>query len=208
MNDNNQQINNTAKKASDHKVSAKRRTLVKGTIGALPAVLTLRSGAAFALSSSEMCVPFDKAKAASDRPTVISGTYLAPSETAYVRTETVCHLLTEDDVIDPAVPDEYTVYLDPVDGLWRGQLGAASYPSGDDSLTKTFVLQGGVGPKFVEDGTVSPTYTAGPNTPCFILAYMDNTGYKTGAIGNATVDAGGTLPYITNSCWVSATPTP
>jgi len=206
MNDNKQVNDNTANKVTGLKVSAKRRILVKGAVGAVPAVMTLRSGAAFALDSSEVCVAFDKAQAASDQPTVISGSYLAPSETAYVRTETVCRVLTED-VTLPEVGDEYTVYQDPADGKWRGQLGSASYASGDNSLTKTFVEEGGTGSKFIQDGSPAPTYTAGSPIACFVLAYIDDTGYKTGAIGNASFNAD-TLPYITNSCWVSATPTP
>jgi len=193
MNENNQPINSTANKVSKHEVSAKRRALVKGAMGVVPAVLTLRSGAAFALDSSESCVDFDKHQAVSHKPTVISDTYIAPLETAYVRTSTLCRTLDKGAGVK--------VYQDlETPSTWRD----GDYQSGNDAVTETYVNDASGKMKEVSSGTV---YDITSNTSCHVLAYMDETGYKTGVIGNATVD-NGTLPYITNSCWVSATPTP
>ena len=202
MNDNNQQIDNTAKKISDHKVSAKRRTLVKGTIGALPAVLTLRSGAAFALDSSEVCVSFDNAKAASQNPAIIRDN----SDDIWVR-EPIYYR----EVLDVSDSSTFKVYHeDPMaEDNWRsedyimGVIGAgATYEDADPfpapGSELGMVVTGGdeTDPKFQYSATV----------PGYALAVMSDTGSKTGIIGNAAANANG-LPYITNSCWCSATPT-
>ncbi|MCK5354645.1 MAG: hypothetical protein KAJ63_05970 [Methyloprofundus sp.] len=203
MNDNNQQIDSTVKKISDHKVSAKRRTLVKGTMGALPAVLTLRSGAAFALDSSEVCVPFDNAKAASasvsDNLDIIATTAdIWVREPVYYR-----------EVLDVSDSSTFKVYHeDPMaEDNWRSEdyimgVSGATYENADPfpapGSELGMVVTGGdkTDPKFQYSATV----------PGYALAVMSETGSKTNVIGNAAANANG-LPYITNSCWCSATPT-
>lgn len=187
MNDNNQAIDSAVKKASKHKVSGKRRTLVKAAMGAAPAVLTLRSGAAFALNSAEMCVPFDNAVASSTPPIVLTATDLNP----YVREAVACRTLVNGGT-------SFKVYQHPLTSVWQDGEYAAN------TLATKFYINSGV--DMVEDGTITPVYTVTTEPNCYVLVIMSDTGSIIG-YGNAGPNGNG-LPYITNSCWASATPAP
>ena len=61
MNNINQLQENTTDKKSDSVLTSNaRRRLIKGTAIALPVVMTLRSGAAMAASSTESCIARDQ----------------------------------------------------------------------------------------------------------------------------------------------------
>ena len=176
------------------KISGKRRTLIKGAIGAAPAVLTLRSGAAFALNSAEMCVATDNSRAFGQNPEVL----IAPADLdndIWLRKLVYCRTLTQNG--DPSNTfDVYNEVTDATSG-WRHE----EFGDGGSNTSRTFDVSGG---NMKETGTSSPTYNYTASAECYVLVIMDGTGYPVD-IGKA-VPVGDTLPYITNSCWCSATP--
>ena len=189
MNINNQQQNSTEKKGSGLKVSAKRRTLVKGAVGAVPAVLTLRSGAAFALNSAEACVSRVQSDAAGTPPLVISTTNDGP----YVRVPVNCRTLSNGDVVYQSTT---------VSGDWI----AGNFASGGGVAPTIYVdaVDSGEMKEKGSDDTI--TFDIEGESECYVLAHFTNTGSKTGEIGDAVND--GSLPFLTDSCWASATPMP
>ncbi len=184
MNENKQQLN-----VADKKVSDKRRLFVKGAVGAVPAVLTLRSGAAFALTSAEMCNIQDNAIAGGANLRVAADT-----NDIWLRQETLCRDLS----------NGVRVYPDPfIANEWR----AEDYLSATSSGNKyEEVLPATIPATMQLVGTTSPVYTYTEST-CFVLAIMTNSGTAID-LGNAVDGQNGNpgLPYITASCWASASP--
>ena len=86
MTDNNQQIDIKEKIGTEHKPSVTKRALMKGA-AAVPVVLTLRSGAAFAKVSTGSCVIRDNKNAGNIKPATLIG---ANSHDTWVRRTGYC----------------------------------------------------------------------------------------------------------------------
>ncbi|CCE23588.1 hypothetical protein [Methylotuvimicrobium alcaliphilum] len=175
------------------KISGKRRTLVKGAIGAAPAILTLRSGAAFALNSAQMCVARANDLAADTEPAILSST----TDDVWLRKEVFCRTLTED---GGSGNSTFKVYNESdINTDWRHENYSGS-SSGEIGLYDEFITQGGETKMSLKGQSgVSPSYTFTPSEPCYVLFQVD-------AEGNV-VDYGQAVsgtPYITESCWASA----
>ncbi|NOQ15574.1 MAG: hypothetical protein GQ581_00785 [Methyloprofundus sp.] len=198
MNENNQQDDGADKASIDQKVSAKRRLFVKGAAGAVPAVLTLRSGAAFALSSAEMCNIKDNGVAGAGL-SVITEDNTDP----WLRKELVCRELD----INGDGSSIVTVYPDPfIADKWRAEdYNSSIPPSGDIYVDTPFTLPDLDPVTMNIDGDTSSTYSYAAVTR-FVLVVMNDSGTAVD-LGAANSNGNSGLPYITTSCWTSAAPT-
>lgn len=217
MTDNNQQIDNTEKTEVNHKLSRRRRTLVKGAAGAIPVVLTLRSGAAIAASSVESCIVKDNRKAGSERlasafkPDVL----LLPGDTdtgSWVRKTGTCRTVIPVGS-DGSVGTAFEIYTDTLIAsitgatVWQHEYntpGGGSnevYRDDPDNLRKMLKEGGATGIVYMYSETATRT--------CRILVrvYPDTVlSSSTQDIGNDVVYDSNKLPYITGSCWTSIAP--
>ncbi|NOQ63325.1 MAG: hypothetical protein GQ582_02285 [Methyloprofundus sp.] len=191
-------------------ISGKRRAFVKGAAVSAPVILTLRSGAAFAVASSEVCVPRDNALAGNGAPPVIT---INSGDDNWVRRPIFCRTLT---AVVGGSGEQFTVYnsLGSATSNWAGVAnipGAASPPnlfygvhssddpSGGDPLDGLYILQSG--------GSSTVGYEASQSTTCYILVHIDqftdiNSDLINLPVGNAAPTNDG-LPYVTGSCWGS-----
>ncbi len=179
-------------------ISGKRRLFVKATAGALPAVLTLKSGAAFALNSAEMCVTKDNGVAVAADPLSLT----TSNTDIWVRTEVNVRELRETGTTDPS----FLVYQDPIDlSTWRHEdfvVGSVS-PAGQRTFSNKFVF--GSGLKMVGDSVIPEVeYDILDESMQFILVIMDELGAPVD-VGKSVAGVNG-LPYVTGSCWASAAP--
>ncbi len=195
MNENNQQVDESDKVSIDQKVSGKRRLFVKGAAGVVPAVLTLRSGAAFALSSAEMCNIKDNGVAGGANLPVIT----ADNSDPWLRKELLCRVL---DIAGTNV----TVYPDPfIAGEWRHENYNPSGSNTDKYVDAVVVFPAPDAMNLV--GTTTPNYEiTAIDVPCFVLVVMSDSGTAVD-LGAANSNGNSGLPYITASCWTSASPT-
>jgi hypothetical protein len=184
MNKNNQQVNGDDKVGINQEVSGKRRLLMKGAAGAVPAILTLRSGAAFALNSSETCIAKDNRVAGNTPPAVLA----ADNSDVWVRSRVECRTLSDGNNLS------FQVYLHN-NTVWRHEL----YDNAGNQKTYADASGG-----MIETGTTVPVYTITAIGFCYVLVIMDATGLPVDE-GNAVATASG-LPYVTGSCWASAAP--
>lgn len=205
MTDNNQQIDNTEKTELNHKPSRRRRALVKGAAGAIPVVLTLRSGAAIAGSSVEGCIVQDNRKSGSERassggnkPDVLLDT--GP----WVRKTGTCRTLSTGGSASSF--DIYTDSTAPVAGaIWQNEFNT---PGG--SSNKTYIEGSSFGIMIDSDGTEYDYFRTSTRSCRILVQVYPNTDLSnndTQAIGNAVLYDGNKLPYITESCWTSVTVT-
>ncbi|WP_305908398.1 hypothetical protein Q9L42_010855 [Methylomarinum sp. Ch1-1] len=168
-----------------NKISGKRRTLVKGAMGAAPAILTLRSGAAFALNSSEIC----RIKDASKQPVL-----LVDEDDEWLRKQVWCITLSLDG-------SSFKVYNP--DDVQEGWMPEDFGTIGGDGLIveDTYEKVGNSGKMKKTGGDSNVQYDATVPAQCWILYRVDSDGSVVG-IGKATDDTS----YITDSCWHSASP--
>lgn len=173
------------------KVSGKRRVLLKGAMGVAPAVLTLRSGAAFSLSSAAaVCVQRDK----------VQGKFaevLSPEPDNWYRVPVFCRTLTQDSGQSQQRLPPFKVY-NVAKNATNGW-----YNENYDGNTITRTYEDHDSEKMKQTGTKNPFYTyKDEDEVYYILVQVNDEGRPTGLIG-ATSD--GSTPYITGSCWSSAT---
>ncbi|BCG64822.1 MAG: hypothetical protein methR_P2615 [Methyloprofundus sp.] len=195
MNENNQQVNGADKASIDQKVSGKRRLLMKGAAGTVPAILTLRSGAAFAMTSAETCIAKDNREAGTaPSPDVLT----VDNSDVWVRSQVAC--LTLRLTSDPFSPTFQVYGEDFSVSEWRHE--DYIYNSADPSEQVTYAFTGGVLTEVGGDPAI--TYSVISVTYCYVLVVMDEGGQPI-EIGNALPVTTG-LPYVTGSCWASAAP--
>jgi len=193
---NHDQVGVTGKVDLNSKVSGKRRLFVKGAAGAVPAVLTLRSGAAFALNSAEMCVTKDNGQAVAANPDV-----LTPDNTdIWVRTQVGIREVS----LSAGTGSPFSIYEDPDSpGLWRHEnyVVGSLLPSELRTFSDTILPS----PQdMVESGAPGIFYEVLSTSVRYILVIMDPEGAPID-IGQSAPTSNG-LPYITGSCWASASP--
>lgn len=170
------------------KLSKRRRAFIKGTAVALPAVLTLRNGSAFAAESLS-CL----AKQANATPAT-----LATVSDGYVRDQTKCR------VIRRSSTTKITVYEYPVgSGVWFPETSNSTDLLNSYHEVSPNPVNGIY--KMVKNNTTD-TYTYFPNfdQPCYVLAQLDpNTGLRVNppVVG----PKGSNQPNVvaTNSCMAS-----
>ena len=222
MTDNNQQIDNTEKTEVNHKLSRRRRTLVKGAAGAIPVVLTLRSGAAIAASSVESCIVKDNEKAGT--PAIKPDVLLIGGDTdtgSWVRKEGTCRTVIpkySDDTMGTAF-EIYTVTL--IASIVEATVWQHEYNTPGDTSNGIYTYDSVNGPVYdpdtggymLKDGNSESTivymYSETATRSCRILVRVyPNTvlSSSTQDIGNDVVYDSNKLPYITGSCWTSIAP--
>lgn len=177
---------------SDGKISGKRRTLVKGAIGAAPAILTLRSGAAFALNSAQMCVAKANDLAADTQPAILSST----TDDVWLRKQVFCRTLTKE---AGSGSDTIKVYNENDSSTdWRHENYTGS-SSGEIGLYDEFTHGGATKMKLQTQTGNSPRYTFTESEACYVLVQVNAAGEVVG-YGQAAIGT----PYVTESCWASA----
>ncbi len=209
MTENNQKIENMG---NSRKPSGKRRAIVKGAVSAVPLVLTLRSGAAFAAASTGSCITRDNETAG--KPGTMPAT-LVNNRDGWLRRTGFCKTLTFDSEIFDVYNTESTT------SGWRH---ISNTPAGELAGTnKTYTEKSGAfGDVMCEDGLTPfdpgyKEYAISNPRPCLILVQISHgTDGTYGLINPASFEIGtadpmsginGGLPHIMSSCWTSIDPT-
>jgi hypothetical protein len=204
MNNSKQQtdVKTTANTAADT-LSKKRRAFIKGSAAALPVVLTLRNGSAFAAQSIS-CLAQQQANQQDPnlpQPDVITKTINADH---YIRTATVCRTIT----LQPNGASQVVYQYPAGANKW--------YPVGVNSSNPQYYVTvtgngngngNGGQPLMVSVNTTSPTYKYAPGKDAagFILVQLNpTTGIPTGVVGPN--NTGQNAVFSTQSCMASLHP--
>ncbi len=194
------------KNQNEKKPSSKRRALIKGSATAVPLVLTLRSGAAFAATSATACV-VNTQNFLQNNPDQKPVTLLESgnSETvSYVRVLTTGRVLEQINVAAGATPEILAVFLDPNSPYPDGTI-ARWYNVDENNMSMTYYtnVQGSV--RMVNNNGTKTYKVTDEQTDCAVLCYInsDGTPYSPAVYGSAPGD--GTFPFATTSCMASIT---
>lgn len=176
------------------RISGGRRALLKGSAAAVPMVLTLRSGAALAITSAESCV---LRASSSVSPTVITPD---TGDNLYVRTAVQARQLQAGS--DPA----FFVFMNPASGQWENE----AYWNGSDSVLRTYIDDPSDSAKMKDaDTSVTLSYSivapvSGDSLVHYVLVKVTDTGDPRNGGARVRVATGDSGMLITTSCWNSA----
>jgi len=197
------------KHQKDKNPSLKRRAIIKGSATAVPLVLTLRSGAAFAATSATACV-VNTQNFLQNNPDQKPVTLLENGQSeaiSYVRVLTTGRVLVEVDANNNPVAGGETlaVFLDPNSPYPDGSI-ARWYNVEENNMSMTYYtnLQGSV--VYMVNNANSKKYKiTDEQTDCAVLGYVDSNGmpYNPPVYGSAPGD--GSFPFATTSCMASIT---
>lgn len=183
--------------SKEKNTSSKRRALIKGSATAVPMILTLRSGAAFAETSISCAKRIqDSLK---EQPKVLLEEGETEALMNFVRTETRGVMLTlekgsGDQTVavfeNPALPGNW------IDDRLNTRNGQASAFTEVD------------GSKKMEQKSTDSVYTYTKIQICQVITFIDEYGkmWNPPAYGAST--DGSTFPYASTSCYASAMPIP
>lgn len=183
------------------RISGGRRALLKGSAAAVPMVLTLRSGAALAITSAESCV---LRASSSVSPTVITPD---TGDNLYVRTAVQARQLQAGNG-DPFVPNSdspFFVFMNPASGQWENE----AYWNGSDSVRRTYIDDPSDSAK-MKDADTSVTLSYSIVAPVsgslmhYVLVKVTDTGDPRNGGARVRVATGDSGMLITTSCWNSA----
>ncbi len=194
------------KHQKDNKPSSKRRAIIKGSATAVPLVLTLRSGAAFAATSATACVVntqnFLKNNPDSKPVTLLEN---GQSETiSYVRVLTTGRVLEEINVAPGATPETLAVFLDPNSPYPDGSI-ARWYNVEENNMSMTYYTNAQGSVRMVNNSGSKTYRVTEEQTDCGVLCYVNAEGmpYSPPVYGSAPGD--GSFPFATTSCMASIT---
>ncbi len=194
------------KHQKDNTLSPKRRAIIKGSATAVPLVLTLRSGAAFAATSATACVVntqnFLKNNPDSKPVTLLEN---GQSETiSYVRVLTTGRVLEEINVAPGATPETLAVFLDPNSPYPDGSI-ARWYNVEENNMSMTYYTNAQGSVRMVNQSGTKTYRVTEEQTDCAVLCYVNADGkpYSPPVYGSAPGD--GTFPFATTSCMASIT---
>ncbi len=196
------------KHQKDNTLSPKRRAIIKGSATALPLVLTLRSGAAFAATSATACVVntqnFLKNNPDSKPITLLESGQSEP--VSYVRVLTTGRVIVEIDANDNLVAGGETlaVFLDPNSPYPDGSI-ARWYNVEENNMSMTYYTKEQGSVRMVNNANSKRYKITDEQTDCAVLCYVDSNGlpYNPPVYGSAPGD--GTFPFATTSCMASIT---
>ncbi len=201
MNDNDQLKKMTANSiSSKSNVAEKRRALLKGSAVMVPAIFTLKSGAAFALSSTGTCVSRDKVQAQAQITSNTLQVLQDPQDT-WLRKAVPCRTL--DDGVN-----SFRVYVEDI--LLQNQ--TFDWQDGVSRDDRYEEVGTDVPPKWRKRGApaaplciIAPPIDQ-PADQCYVLVRVDDSSNITGLGLAGPLD---TAPFVTQSCWASiGGPTP
>jgi hypothetical protein len=187
-------------RSSQAVVSRGRRALLKGSAAAVPMVLTLRSGAALAITSAEECVERN----------INNTTALAVTEAQDVAGNPFVRRRVFARKIQASGGAEFWVYLPPateeaagvssdnptdVDGWLKENDNLATIAYNTTATSGTAPVLG----QMTDDSAPPATYDILELATHYILVRVDATGYPNGEYG-----ASGAGMIIDGSCWASA----
>ncbi|HHJ39796.1 MAG: hypothetical protein AXA67_06570 [Methylothermaceae bacteria B42] len=197
--------------SNDVSFSSSKRRLVKSGALAIPVVMTLRSGAAMALSSAKQCIENAKTEAQGADPLIQN----QDDDKVWVRKEVDCRLLESDD------GTQFYVYKNPSEPIgienpdkWLREEDNVEFVEIGQNIQKVRKKRMGTrevmelrkrravqGQKMVQAGTTSPKFKVTSEGKCYVLALVDSDGeiVKYGKSGLDEV-------AITTSCWASIHP--
>lgn len=168
--------------------SVRRRVLLKGSAAALPALLTLRSGAAIAVTSASICTVDNESLAQTENPPAISVT----EDPIWVRQEAQCLMVTND----------------------KGTTKLQIYTTGDPGVFDTLWYTGDNLNVFFNYNATENTIdyeggsfdTLGSPSTCYVIVRVNADGTKVidsfDGLGRRETE----FNMITHSCWVSLMP--
>lgn len=191
MTDNNQHIEPPE---SVQKHSGRRRLLVKGAATAVPVVLTMRSGAAFALNTAISCIERDNKIAGGNQPPVVIDTH-----DTWLRKFVYCAELTGNG-------ESFKVFR-----FSDGNLNWQHQDNISGSHDNRYFYKTEVPGQMKEAIANSPIYRySSISDSCQVLVRVDPTtnlyqSWEDYDIGNV-LPVDGMLPYVTESCWCSVLP--
>ncbi len=201
------------KHQNEKKPSSKRRAIIKGSATAVPLVLTLRSGAAFAATSATACV-VNTQTFLQNNPDQKPVTLLENGQSeaiSYVRILTTGRVLVEVDANNNPVAGGQTlaVFLDPNSPYPDGSV-ARWYNVDENNMSMTYYTNesgstGGIGGIMVNNANSKKYKITDEQTDCAVLCYVDSNGmpYNPPVYGSAPGD--GSFPFATTSCMASIT---
>lgn len=193
-------------------VSNTRRKLIKGTAALAPIILTLRSGAAIAITSTEQCVDADNRAAFQDPPSWVPNDNL--HWVSVKRRYMVIKKPGEDDNEElPIINVNWKGELSSSGEEWRlmpfpySSYGAeeAWNDARNPFVTTATQNDGGMTPSEVMDSSGSKwEVTEADAGEAYLIVQVDPTGTPM-AVGYAEA-FDSRLPYVGNSCWASVMP--
>jgi hypothetical protein len=168
---------------STDELSQRRRALLKGSAVAIPAILTLRSGSAFAATSLSCA-----AKTQKPNPVPVAASTLDDN---WYRIQTKCRELTL--VSSPSDP-KITVFKKPNTSKWY------NVNTDSSNVSVAFVQSGPISDrKMKSNNGTGAEYSYISTTDCNVLAQVNANGKITGVIG---ASASG-FPFASDSCVAS-----
>lgn len=204
MTDKNQQIDAIEKIESNDKLSGKRRALMKGAAAAVPVVLTMRSGAAFAATSMGSCVARDNFNAGNVKPDVLIYPLSPEIGDGWVRRAGFCRRLKP--VIGSGSQFDTYNFTENAMSKWQRESNTVLEQT---VINKEYTF---VRPGIMRDSSTQVEYQIVSARACSFLVHINpltdvSQPMADFNVGNAeSLPGGAGLPYIQGSCWASVNP--